>query len=263
LYNPGSHFDDFCAAGVTEAIFRNIENEPQEIGVKGYAVDTVTSLGSLLRSPPTLFSKDQEKCTILRNWEDIAAEQAPYITGEPIVEVYTWTLVADANMPESGAYMYGCWASSIIGAEPSLYRNPELDGYPSDAPSNVLSEALQEACERIKADPDTVRLRDQGARAINQDWGSYSMRYLVGMMDAAFDRRLFATGKKYIGLAPASTQVGDLVCVLLGGHTPFLLRPCEEYRGRYRLVGECYIHGIMHGEALQHDGLALQEFILR
>jgi hypothetical protein len=133
----------------------------------------------------------------------------------------------------------------------------------SDVSPNVLAEALQKACERVKADPDAVRLRDQGARVTNQDWGSYSMRYLVGLMDAAFDRRLFATGKKYIGLAPASTQVADLVCVLSGGRTPFHLRPSEEYPGRHTLVGESYVHGIMHGEALQQDGLDMQEFILR
>jgi hypothetical protein len=107
-------------------IFRDIVDEPQAIAVKGYAVDTVTSLGRQLKSPPTLFSNDQEKCAILRDSEDIAAEQAPYITGEPISEAYTWILVADANMPESGAYMYGCWASSVLGAEPMSYRNSEL-----------------------------------------------------------------------------------------------------------------------------------------
>jgi hypothetical protein len=53
LYNPGRHFDDFCAAGATEAIFRDVVDEPQAIAVKGYTIDTVTSLGSLLESPPT------------------------------------------------------------------------------------------------------------------------------------------------------------------------------------------------------------------
>ena len=261
LYGPGRHYEDFCAAGATEAVFRNIVNEPKGIAVKGYAVDTVTWLGGLLKSPPPLFSKDQAKCAVLRNWEDIAAQQAPYVTGEAISEAYTWTLVADANMPEQGSYMYGCWASSVIGAEPSSYRKD--DDPASESSPNTLSEELEEACRKVKADPEAVRLRDQGPRKINQDWGSYSMRYLIGMMDAAFDRRLFATGNKYIGLAPAGTKVGDLVCVLLGGNTPFLLRPSEEYSDRYRLVGECYVHGIMHGEVLRRDGLDMQEFILR
>lgn len=149
-----------------------------------------------------MFSEDQEKCAILRSWEDIATKQAPYVTGEAIVEAYTWTLVADANMPEAGSCMYGCWASSVLGAEPSSYRNSPPNNLASGASPNILSEALQDACEKVKADPDAVRLRDLGARVTNQDWGSHSMRYLVGMMDAAFDRRLFAIEKRYIGPCP-------------------------------------------------------------
>ena len=228
---------------------------------KGYAVDTVTFLGSVLNSPPTIFSEDPAQRAVLRNWENIAVQQAPYVTGEAISEAYTWTLVADANMPDQGPHMYGCWASSVIGAEPSSYR--KYDDPASDSSPNILSEELEEECRKVKAEPEAVRLRDQGHREINHHWGSYSMRYLVGMIDAAFDRRLFASGNKYIGLAPAGTKVGDLVCVLLGGNTPFLLRPNEEQRDRCRLVGEWYVHGLMHGEALRRDGLELQEFILR
>lgn len=56
---------------------------------------------------------------------------------------------------------------------------------------------------------------------------------------------------------------GDQVCILFGGNTPFVLRPCNEY---YQLVGECYIHGMMDGEAMafSNDGrVKLQEFVLR
>ena len=38
-------------------------------------------------------------------------------------------------------------------------------------------------------------------------------------------RRMFLT-KDSLGLAPATTQVGDRVCILLGGNEPFILRPC-------------------------------------
>ncbi|KAF3811667.1 hypothetical protein GCG54_00014413 [Colletotrichum gloeosporioides] len=31
-----------------------------------------------------------------------------------------------------------------------------------------------------------------------------------------------------------------------GGRVPFVLRPNED--GLYSLVGECYVHGLMHGE---------------
>jgi len=37
------------------------------------------------------------------------------------------------------------------------------------------------------------------------------------------------------------------VCVLFGGKTPFCLRP---WGHGYLLVGECYVHGLMNGEAM-------------
>ena len=52
----------------------------------------------------------------------------------------------------------------------------------------------------------------------------------------------------YIGLAPRAAKAGDLVCVLLGSNSPFLLHPLTN--NQYQLVGHCYAHGIMNGEAL-------------
>ena len=65
------------------------------------------------------------------------------------------------------------------------------------------------------------------------------------------NRALFSTEKGYIGLGPPHCRPGDIVCILFGGEVPFVLRPVE---GRYQLVGDAYVHGIMEGEALRpHD----------
>ena len=48
---------------------------------------------------------------------------------------------------------------------------------------------------------------------------------------------------------PPQRRIGDIVTILYGWDTPFLLRPVP---AGYLLVGECYVHGIMHGEAVQH-----------
>lgn len=41
---------------------------------------------------------------------------------------------------------------------------------------------------------------------------------------------------------------GDRVFIPLGCEAPILLRPSHD--GTYRIVGDCYVHGVMHGEAL-------------
>jgi hypothetical protein len=48
-------------------------------------------------------------------------------------------------------------------------------------------------------------------------------------------------------MCPEATERGDVISVLLGGSMPLMLRPAG---GQFRLVGECYVHGIMRGEAM-------------
>ncbi|KAK4446661.1 heterokaryon incompatibility protein 6 [Podospora aff. communis PSN243] len=85
---------------------------------------------------------------------------------------------------------------------------------------------------------------------------SYQLRY--GM------RKLFSTKKGYLGLGPSSTKIGDVVCVFRGASGPFVCRPAEDEGvqdgvGGFEVVGESYVHGIMHGEAARMDGFALKE----
>ncbi|PQE13296.1 heterokaryon incompatibility protein [Rutstroemia sp. NJR-2017a BVV2] len=68
-------------------------------------------------------------------------------------------------------------------------------------------------------------------------------------LNAAYNRRMFFTKHKYfLGLGPKSMQQGDILCVLFGGATPFILRPDGE---QFRFVGECYIYNLMSGEAIR------------
>jgi hypothetical protein len=50
-----------------------------------------------------------------------------------------------------------------------------------------------------------------------------------------------------MGVGSRMMQIGDKICVLFGGEVLFILRPAGE---TYRLVGECYVHGLMSGEAM-------------
>jgi hypothetical protein len=60
-------------------------------------------------------------------------------------------------------------------------------------------------------------------------------------------RRFFISKKGYMGIGPESICNGDIICVLLGCRVPVLLR---SYQDRYIFVGECFVWGIMDGEAM-------------
>jgi hypothetical protein len=69
-------------------------------------------------------------------------------------------------------------------------------------------------------------------------------------------RRLCRTNSGYIGLVPGYAQEGDEVCVVSGARVPFVLRAQGTF---YSLIGECYVHGIMDGEALKFQSFQTQE----
>lgn len=50
------------------------------------------------------------------------------------------------------------------------------------------------------------------------------------------------------------TKEGDEICVFSGGHIPFLVRRQATSRW-YQLIRECYVHGMMNGEAIPMAGL--------
>jgi hypothetical protein len=84
----------------------------------------------------------------------------------------------------------------------------------------------------------------------------------TSIMTATLSRRLIVC-HYYIGLGPAATKVGDDVHLLMGGRTPFVLRPkmykyfSEQFDKRdnerydtggtvgHEVIGDCYVHGLM------------------
>jgi hypothetical protein len=82
---------------------------------------------------------------------------------------------------------------------------------------------------------------------------------------ATMHRRFFITVDGFIGLGPTSAEIGDEVYILVGGSTPFLLRPKNAQSSNddprcFSLLGDCYVHGIMDGEAMDTHA-TLEEMI--
>ena len=58
----------------------------------------------------------------------------------------------------------------------------------------------------------------------------------------------FTTKSGYVGLGYVGMNVGDRVAIILGLEELYLLRNEES---TYRLVGQCYVHGLMDGEGMK------------
>ncbi|KAK2930317.1 hypothetical protein FoTM2_010658 [Fusarium oxysporum f. sp. vasinfectum] len=58
-------------------------------------------------------------------------------------------------------------------------------------------------------------------------------------------RRLYGTRDGRMGLGACAAEINDKIVLLRGCNTPLILR---EFNGGWKLIGECYTHGVMYGE---------------
>ncbi|RYP12250.1 hypothetical protein DL765_007435 [Monosporascus sp. GIB2] len=141
-----------------------------------------------------------------------------------------------------------------------------------DPERRTIQARLQLALEQqtrltAKLDIPSAGLQDNGARSM-PDQDPYAVRGALlphathsnpvlsfgAAIKECYKRRFCVTKKGYVGLVPEQTQVGDTICIFLGAPTPYLIRRVDESASvieSHRLVGECYIHGMMYGEMMK------------
>lgn len=82
----------------------------------------------------------------------------------------------------------------------------------------------------------------------HEDFGHFLAAFVIGNGY----RKLAATENGYLGLIPLDAKVGDIVVILVDCSAPIVLRRHENEDAGYEFIGVCYMHGIMHGEAIEH-----------
>lgn len=159
----------------------------------------------------------------------VRSKKQKYATSEDILDVYWQTLCAGCTLETFNAIRQEFLSFDEAMKSLSLLHKANLS-------SSFLMVTFFMYCFLIQR---IFSLRF-GIESLIR-WDGFSDRMVFGM-----GRRMARTSKGYIGLVPATTQPGDCVYLLKGGHVPFILR---EKGGVVRLIGEAYIHGIMKGEA--------------
>jgi hypothetical protein len=76
----------------------------------------------------------------------------------------------------------------------------------------------------------------------------------------------FVSDREYIGMCAPTTMPGDIVYIVAGGAQPLILRPVPTAArpNTFTFVGQCYVHGIMDGEAVEtrkHDRMTWKDRI--
>lgn len=175
----------------------------------------------------------------------------PYKNGIPLFEAVWRTLIADRTRRT---------ASDLVNPAPVEFG--ELcQSYERVVETSLhmlgLDKPLRSRIEFIITD----RLRESELDQIPANLWQFAMQPRVK------DKRFAVTSDGWISLVPPFSKVGDVVYVIEGCQVPLLLRKVksqdrdETGETRYELVGECYIHRIMDGEAV--EGVAFEEIVLQ
>lgn len=165
-----------------------------------------------------------------------------------------------------------------------------------DSSGRLPTRLWKNACQKA------FELRPKGGDLVVKEVITYKSpefvkKYLERVLQTVWSRRLAflenSRGKRTLCLAPREAKKGDKVCILYGCSVPVLLRECREERQAmitanhdgetnpsasarrtsavearvtYKVIGECYVHGMMDGEAItyqQQKKIEHQHFDLR
>ena len=215
-----------------------ISSMPDSLFLTGFRVDRVRTVSDALSANP------DEILAIDVIWMQmfggsILHSPGVYRNGQRLDNAFCFTLLAG---------MFGAYWIFMMSWSGSIPLGVEQD-------FNGLANALYPTVRRLDVDIAAWKLENldlssmpphslQALRA--EAAGGDSALFGTTANRISYGRRIFVTDSGFLGLGPKAMLPGDIVCVLLGGSVPFVLRPMNGY---YLLIGETYIHddGVMWG----------------
>ena len=244
--------DNAFATSASSLASAKISADHQSISCKGFIVDRFDGMG----------------CQWTSRWspESVVPSKGrsnPYSTFEGIREAIWKSMVACHRLPsEPLGADYGSLLAIPVLATADL---PEHSPIKDLVGSNVFDWGIR----FLKGSAD---FQVAGRRMEEYFWKEVEPEKIdaVHLRDALMQtdrvnlhRRLVTTERGHVGMALETVETTDVIAVLLGCSTSMVLRQAQGNSGhlRWKVVGECYLHGIMNGEAMEW-GLKTQDIVL-
>jgi hypothetical protein len=246
--NRGGSGAGYCAGDAGGRKIEKLNTDNRLIlALSGFEEDVVEAVGASYNE--TLYSGG-----ILRSLELLLERLVPG-SGEDQVEVFWRVLIANLpgnsnRQPKSDEFgpSFRALACFLITSHISKDEN-QTDR------AEALMEKLKQATNSPHL-PDWAEIQ-QLAAVMGSDEGSPEVDAVVNDMKTYLEsltwmsllRRFFVTRKNRLCLGSHTVREGDRVFILSGFNYPVLLRPAND--GRYTVIGDIYVRGIMFGEALE------------
>lgn len=194
--------------------------------------DVIKDVGGVCSVPNLAFEEPGALNKHLIEWIDLAKRCGPYPSGSTLFDAFWHTLAA--GKPGDGRTKSPSSFSEIF----SLLLDESTGSSPTFADQSYSARQLR---PQGRGKLELASLRTRGPRKTYDEICSALER-------AMLYRCVGTTEKRYLGLFPRQVQPGDVICILVGFHVPYVLRKAGN--GKYTLVGECYVHGVMNGEVM-------------
>ncbi|KAI0383435.1 HET-domain-containing protein [Hypomontagnella monticulosa] len=206
------------------------------LGIQGHCVDRIAAVGTVLRLehlPRTNYHGIRiPKCAfVLDNWSQVAKvwESESYVTGGLIRDAFVQTLVVESS-DES--------IETLRLHLDILERNATIVRWIGFLPTFLPDWLVDRVVHLIHS----ILFWDRTDQM--------TLAFRINLSSLA-DRRVFRTDKGYIGLGPALAEADDDVAVVKGAKVPLVLRSKES--AQWSLQGDCFLKGVMQGEAYLED----------
>ena len=258
----------------------------------GKIFDTITRLEEGVRL--NVLAADEVSCAVdgisagrFQRWfvacADIARSCDAYQSAGGIADALSHTLVADCtpsltrapaeyvtnlinvlaiwDNPEMKASREGL-VTDFIAVHTNLHgKPPELVG--TQDMTSIVTWMLNDFESHSTATSSSSTISTPNADSLANDTRDEGTAHLVALTSACQGRLFCSTNKRYMGLVPYNAHIGDQICVLPGISAPLVLRREKSMPDvTYRLIGDCYIHGLMDGEAIDMVDVATSKIII-
>ncbi|OAA52881.1 HET domain protein [Cordyceps fumosorosea ARSEF 2679] len=235
------------AAGDTKPQL-SIDRSTMTLHIKGKHMDTIKLVSWVIRGDSFHVRGQREDAThpMVALWQRVCRQKAP--------------IHLSASSPTSRGYPTGeapflALAQCLTNAGVGMSRLREYSTIPTS--EHLANAAAYLGRTARRSDP----MVSDEIRALGRDGGGDAFKWSHEASLISRYRRLGFSAQGHFVLGPDSMEPGDAVVVLYGGTVPFVLRRRgQRSEDGWVLIGECYVHGMMNGEALTMKGAVDETF---
>jgi hypothetical protein len=121
----------------------------------------------------------------------------------------------------------------------------------------IADQEIRQGIRKPRLSEEKIRILHESLKSVDMSLidaqtllGADLSDYCEQLQVVAQGRRPLLASGGYLGIGPRETEQGDLVFILLGADTPYILRRHSQDE-TLQLIGEAYVHGVMDGEAME------------